>query len=76
VCTGCVFLLRVCPDAPRPSFSIASKSAIIDEASRVLAQPVPCSLSELYCARADRGGVPYTTLHYCARGRRLIKEKA
>jgi hypothetical protein len=48
----------------------------MDKASRVLAQPVPPSLSESYRARADRGRVPYTTLHYRARGRRSIEEKA
>jgi hypothetical protein len=48
----------------------------MDKASCVLEQPVLPSLSELYCARADYGGVPYTTLHYRARGRCLIEEKA
>jgi hypothetical protein len=59
-----------------PSFPIANKSAAIDKASRVLAQPVPPSLSESYRARADRSGVPHTTLHHRARGRRSIEEKA
>ncbi|KAF5847260.1 hypothetical protein GGP41_003557 [Bipolaris sorokiniana] len=48
----------------------------MDAASRVLAQPVPPSLSKSYRARADRGGVPHTTLHHRARGRRSIEEKA
>ena len=48
----------------------------MDKASRVLAQPVLPSLSESYRARADRSGVPYTTLHHRARGRRSIEEKA
>lgn len=48
----------------------------MDKASRVLAQPVPPSLSESYRARADRSGVPHTTLHHRARGRRSIEEKA
>jgi hypothetical protein len=48
----------------------------MDKANRVLAQPVPPGLSNSYRARADRGDVLYTTLHYRARGRRWIKEKA
>jgi hypothetical protein len=48
----------------------------MDKASRVLAQPVPPSLSESYRACADRDGVPHTTLHHRARGRRSIEEKA
>jgi hypothetical protein len=76
VCTDCVSLLGVCPDAPRPSFSIANKSATMDKASRVLAQPVLPSLSESYRARADRSGVPHTTLHHRACGRRSIEAKA
>jgi hypothetical protein len=77
LCAQVVFsCLEFAPDAPRPSFSIASKSATMDKASRVLAQPVPRSLSESYRARADRGGVPHTTLHHRARGRRSIEEKA
>jgi hypothetical protein len=59
-------LLRVCLDVPRPYFSIANKSATVDKASRVLAQPVLTSLSRLYRARADHSRVPYTTLHYRA----------
>jgi hypothetical protein len=70
-------LRGVCADVPRPSFPFPiNKSAAMDKASRVLAQPVPPSLSESYRARADRGGVPHTTLHHRARGRRSIKEKA
>jgi hypothetical protein len=69
-------LLSVCLDVPRPSFPIANKSATIDKASRVLAQPAPPSLSESYRARADRSGVPHSTLHHRARGRRPIEEKA
>jgi hypothetical protein len=63
-------LLGVCLDVPRPSFSIANKSATMDKASRVLAQPVLTSLSRSYRARADRSRVPYTILHYRARSRR------
>ncbi|RII22709.1 hypothetical protein CUC08_Gglean013427 [Alternaria sp. MG1] len=48
----------------------------MDKASRALAQPVPPSLSDSYRARADRSGVPHTTLHHRARGRRSIEEKA
>jgi hypothetical protein len=48
----------------------------MDKASRVLAQPVPLSLSKSYCACADCDRVPHTTLHYRARGRRSIEEKA
>jgi hypothetical protein len=66
----------VCLGVPRPSLPIANKSATIDKASRALAQPVPPSLSDSYRARADRSGVPYTTLHHRARGRRSIEEKA
>ncbi|CAN9197812.1 unnamed protein product [Alternaria alternata] len=57
-------------------FSIANKSATIDKASRALVQPLPPSLSDSYRARADRSGVPHTTLHHRARGRRSIEEKA
>ena len=63
-------LFGVCLDVPRPSLPIANKSATMDKASRALAQPVPPSLSDSYRARADRSGVPYTTLHHRARGRR------
>jgi hypothetical protein len=69
-------LFRVCLGVPRPSFPIANKSATIDKASRALVQPVPPSLSDSYRARADRSGVPHTTLHHRARGRRSIEEKA
>jgi hypothetical protein len=68
--------LGVCADVPRPSFPITNKSATMDKASCVLAQPVLPSLSESYRARADRSRVPHTTLHHRARGRCLIKEKA
>jgi hypothetical protein len=68
--------LGVSADVLRPSFPIANKSATMDKASRVLAQPVPPSLSESYRACADRDGVPHTTLHHRARGRRSIEEKA
>jgi hypothetical protein len=67
---------RFCADVIRPSLPIANKFAAMDKASRVLAQPVPPSLSESYCARADRSGVPHTTPHHRARGRRSVEEKA
>jgi hypothetical protein len=59
-----------------PFLSLTNKPAAMDKASRVLAQPVPPSLSESYRARADRGGVSHTTLHHRARGRRSIEIKA
>jgi hypothetical protein len=59
-----------------PFLSLTNKPAAMDKASRVLAQPVPPSLSESYRARADCGGVSHTTLHYCVRGRCSIEIKA
>jgi hypothetical protein len=61
---------------PRPSPSHFHASAVMDKASRALAQPVLLGLSNSYRARADRGEVPYTTLHHRACGRRSMEEKA
>src|SRR5271155_2860503 len=48
----------------------------MDRASQVLAQGVPLGVPNSYRALADHGNVPRSTLHYRARGRRLIEEKA
>jgi hypothetical protein len=45
-------------------------------ASQVLAQGVPPGVPKSYHALADHGGVPCTTVHHRALGRRLIEEKA
>ena len=45
-------------------------------ASQVLAQGVPISMPKSYCALADHGGVPHSTLHHCTHGRRSLKQKA
>ncbi|KAF2623302.1 hypothetical protein BU25DRAFT_181985 [Macroventuria anomochaeta] len=55
---------------------MANMSATMDKASRVLAQAVPPGLYKSYRARAARGKVPHTTIHYRARGRPSIEEKA
>jgi hypothetical protein len=68
--------LSFCVTVPRPSPSHLYVSAVIDKASCVLAQPVLLGLSSSYRARADRGEVPYTTLHHRACGRRSMEEKA
>jgi hypothetical protein len=68
--------LGFCVTVPRPSPSHLYASAVIDKASRVLAQPVLLGLSNSYRARADRGEVPHTTLHHRACGRRSMEEKA
>jgi hypothetical protein len=48
----------------------------MDRASQVLAQGVPPSVPTLYRALADHGNVPYSTLHYRARGRPSMEAKA
>jgi len=47
-----------------------------DRASQVLAQGVPPGVPKSYRALADHGGVPRSTLHYRAHGRRSIEQKA
>lgn len=47
-----------------------------DRASQVLAQGVPPGVPKSYRALADHGGVPHSTLHHRARGRRSIEQKA
>ena len=42
----------------------------------MLAQGIPPSVPNSYRALADHGNVPCSTLHYRARGRRSIEEKA
>ena len=68
--------LGFCVTVPRPSPSHLYASAVMDKASRVLAQPVLLGLSDSYRAWADCGEVPHTTLYYRACGRRLMEEKA
>jgi hypothetical protein len=48
----------------------------MDRASQVLAQGVPAGVPDSYCALADHGYVPHSTLHHRARGRPSIEEKA
>ena len=48
----------------------------MDRASQVLAQGVPVGMPKSYRALADHGGVPHSTLHHRARGRRSLEEKA
>src|SRR5436853_7753295 len=47
-----------------------------DRASQVLAQGVPSGVPKSYRALADHGGVPRSTLHYRAHGRRSIEQQA
>ena len=68
--------LGFCVTVPRPSPSHLYASAVMDKASRVLAQPVLLGLSDSYRAWADRGEVPHTTLHHRACGRRSMEDKA
>jgi len=48
----------------------------MDRASQVLAQGVPVGVPKSYRALADHGGVPHSTLHHRARGRRSLEQKA
>jgi hypothetical protein len=48
----------------------------MDKASRVLAQDPPSGVPRSYRAIADHSGVPRSTLHHRAHGRRSIEEKA
>jgi hypothetical protein len=48
----------------------------INRASQVLAQEAPPSVPRSYCALADRGNVPYSTLHHRACRRPSMEEKA
>lgn len=48
----------------------------MDRASQVLAQGVPPGVPRSYRALVDHGNVPRSTLHYRARGRRSMEEKA
>ena len=48
----------------------------MDRASQVLAQGVPPGVPRSYRALANHGNVPHSTLHYRARGRRSMEEKA
>ena len=48
----------------------------MDRASQVLAQGLPPGVPRLYRALADHGYVPYSTLHYRARGLPSIEDKA
>lgn len=47
----------------------------MDRASQVLAQGVPFGVPKSYRALADHRGVPRSTLHHRARGRRSLEEK-
>jgi hypothetical protein len=48
----------------------------MDRASQVLAQGVPPGVPKSYCALAEHGDVPRSTLQHRACGRRSIEEKA
>ena len=48
----------------------------MDRASQVLAQGVPFGVPQSYRALADHRGVPRSTLHHRAQGRRSLEEKA
>lgn len=48
----------------------------MDEASQVLARGASTDVLRSYRALADHGGIPHTTLHHRARGRRSIVEMA
>ena len=48
----------------------------MDRASQVLAQGVPSGVPRSYRALADHRGVPRSTLHHRAQGRRSLEEKA
>jgi hypothetical protein len=48
----------------------------MDRASQALAQGVPPGVPDSYRALADHGNVPRSTLHYRARRRPSIEEKA
>lgn len=48
----------------------------MDRASQVLAQGVPLGVPNSYRALQDYRGVPHSTLHHRARGRRSLEEKA
>ena len=48
----------------------------MDRASLVLAQGVPIGMPKSYRALADHSGVPHSTLHYRAQGRRSLEQKA
>ena len=48
----------------------------MDRASQVLAQGVPLGIPNSYSALQHHGGVPRSTLHHRARGRRSLEEKA
>jgi hypothetical protein len=48
----------------------------MDKASQVLAQGPPTGVPRSYRAIADHSGVPRSTLHHRAHGRRSIEEKA
>ena len=51
-------------------------SKLMDRASQVLAQGVPFGVPKSYRALADHRGVPRSTLHHRARGRRSLEQKA
>jgi len=59
--------------SPSPSQQQANMS---DRASEVLANGVPPGVPKSYRALADHSGVPRSTLHYRAHGRRSIEQKA
>ena len=48
----------------------------MNRASQVLAQGVPVGMPQSYRALADHGGVPHSTLHHRAQGRRSLEQKA
>ena len=47
-----------------------------DRASQALAEGIPPDMPKSYRALADHSGVPRSTLHYRAHGRRSMEQKA
>ena len=48
----------------------------MDRAGQVLAQGLPPDVPRTYAALAERGDVPFPTLHHRAHGRRSKEQKA
>jgi hypothetical protein len=55
---------------------VANTRHMSDRASQVLAHGVSPGMPQSYRALADHGGVPHSTLHHRARGRRSREQKA
>ena len=48
----------------------------MDRDSQILTRDVSSDVSKLYRILADHEGVPHSTLHHRARGRRSLEQKA